>query len=202
MTRLTYMKSLVGKLIILGLLVVTGIVFYPQVKPLVNHALFSHEVHQAKPVAPPQGVTNLAKVEDLIIDLTNQARLVRGLAPLARDDELGNVARAFSNDMLVRRFFDHTTPEGLPFEKRLANQYRHWVHDMGENIWSGSGYDPMETEELAQEIVNDWLNSPGHRENLLDPDFTHLGVGVSARHDRIRATQEFVGRFKLWPLSI
>jgi uncharacterized protein YkwD len=202
MTRLTYMKSLVGKLIIVGLLVATGIVFYPQVKPLVNHALFSHEVHQTKPVAPPPGVKYLAKVEDLIFDLTNQARLARGLAPLARDDELGNVARAFSNDMLVRRFFDHTTPEGLPFEKRLANQYRHWVYDMGENIWSGSGYDPRKAQELAQEIVSDWLNSPGHRENLLDPDFTHLGVGVSARHDRIRATQEFVGRFRLWPLSI
>jgi uncharacterized protein YkwD len=202
MTRLTYMKSLVGKLIIVGLLVATGIVFYPQVKPLVNHALFSHEVHQTKPVAPPPGVKYLAKVEDLIFDLTNQARLARGLAPLARDDELGNVARAFSNDMLVRRFFDHTTPEGLPFEKRLANQYRHWVYDMGENIWSGSGYDPRKAQELAQEIVSDWLNSPGHRENLLDPDFTHLGVGVSARHDRIRATQVFVGRFRLWPLSI
>jgi uncharacterized protein YkwD len=202
MTRLTYMKSLVGKLIIAGLLVAMVVTFYPQVKPLVNHALSSRGVQLAKPVAPPPGVKYLAKVEDLIFDLTNQARLARGLAPLARDDELGNVARAFSNDMLVRRFFDHTTPEGLPFEKRLANQYRHWVHDMGENIWSGSGYAPRETQELAQEIVNDWLNSPGHRENLLDPDFTHLGVGVSARHDRIRATQEFVGRFKLWPLSI
>jgi uncharacterized protein YkwD len=191
------MKSLVGKFIIVGLLVATALVFFPQIKPLANQVLLPHKVHQAKLVAPPQGVKYLAKVEDLIFDLTNQARLARGLAPLARDDELGNVARAFSNDMLVRRYFDHTTPEGLAFEKRLANQYRHWVYDMGENIWSGSGYDPRETQELAQEIVNDWLNSPGHRENLLDPDFTHLGVGVSARHDRIRATQEFVGRFKL-----
>jgi uncharacterized protein YkwD len=196
------MKSLVGKLIIVGLLVATGIVFYPQVKPLVEQALFVHEVHQAKPVAPPQGVRYLAKVEDLIFELTNQARLAKGLAPLARDVELGHAARDFSNDMLVRRYFDHTTPDGLPFEQRLANQYRHWVYGMGENIWSGSGYDPRKTQELAKEIVNDWLNSPGHRENLLDPHFTHLGVGVSARHQTIRATQEFVGRFRLWPLSI
>ena len=178
------------------------VAFYPRVKPLVDQALFPHQVHQVKPVAPPPGVTYLAKVEDLIFEMTNQARVAKGLAPLARDNELRNAARAFSNDMLVRRFFDHDTPDGLPFEKRLADQYRHWVSDMGENIWSGSGYDPGKTQELAKEIVNDWLNSPEHRENLLDPGFTHLGVGVSARHHTILATQEFVGRFRFWPLSI
>jgi uncharacterized protein YkwD len=196
------MKSLIGKLIIVGLLAATGIVFYPQVKPLVKHALFSHEVHQTKPVAPPPGITYLAKVEDLVFEMTNQARVAKGLAPLARDDELGNAARSFSNDMLVHGFFDHDTPDGLPFEQRLPNQYRHWVYDMGENIWSGSGYNISNTQEIAKDIINDWLNSPGHRENMLDPSFTHLGVGVSARHHTIRATQEFVGRFRLWPFSI
>ena len=42
------------------------------------------------------------------------------------------------------------------------------------------------------------MSSPGHRENMLDPDFTHLGVGVSARNGTIRATQEFVGRSKVF----
>jgi uncharacterized protein YkwD len=196
------MKSRVGKLLIAGLLVALVVTFYPRVKPLVEQAVFSHEVHQAKPVAPPPGITYLAKVEDLVFEMTNQARIAKGLAPLARDAELGNAARAFSNDMLVRRFFDHDTPDGLPFEKRLAKQYRHWVADMGENIWSGSGYDVSKTQEIAQDIINDWMKSPGHRENMLDPDFTHLGVGVSARHHTIRATQEFVRRFKVWPFSI
>ncbi len=195
------MKSQAGKLLIAALLLATAITFYPRVKPLVEKAVFSHEVHQAQPVAPPKGITYLAKVEDLIFELTNQARLAKGLAPLARDDELSNAARSFSNDMLVHRFFDHDTPDGLPFEKRLANQYRHWVYNMGENIWSGSGYDIRKTQEIAKDIISDWMNSPGHRENLLDPGFTHLGVGVSARHHTIRATQEFVGRFRLWPLS-
>jgi uncharacterized protein YkwD len=196
------MKSRAAKLIAIGLLVGAAITFYPRVKPLVQEALFSHQVHQVKLLAPPPGIKYLAKVEDLIFEMTNQARVAKGLAPLTRDEELGKVARAFSNDMLVRRYFDHDTPEGLSFEKRLANQYRHWVSDMGENIWSGSGYDPGKTRELAKEIVNDWMKSPGHRENLLDPDFTHLGVGVSARHQTIRATQEFVGRFRLWPSSL
>jgi uncharacterized protein YkwD len=196
------MKSRLGKFIITALLVVTAVTLYPRLKPLLDQVFFSRQVHQAKPVAPPPGVTYLAKVEDLVFKMTNQARAARGLAPLTRDAELDNAARSFSNNMLVRNFFDHDTPGGPTFEKRLANQYRHWVSDMGENIWSGSGYNPGNTQEIAKDIISDWLKSPGHRENILDPSFTHLGVGVSAQHHTIRATQEFVGRFKLWPLNI
>jgi uncharacterized protein YkwD len=196
------MKSRLGKFIIAALLLAAAITFYPRVKPLVEQALFSRQVHQVKPVAPPPGITYLAKVEDLVFEMTNQVRRAKGLAPLTRDAELTNAARSFSNDMLVHHFFDHDTPGGLTFEKRLARQYHHWVSSMGENIWSGSGYDPGKTQEVAKDIINDWLNSPGHRENILDPDFTHLGVGVSARHQTIRATQEFVCRFKHWPLNI
>ena len=196
------MKSRVSKLLILALLVAAGITFYPRVKPLVEQAFFSQQLHQVKQVAPPPGITYLAQVEDLVFKMTNQVGVAKGLAPLARDAELVNAARSFSNDMLVRRFFDHDTPDGLTFEKRLAGQYRHWVSSLGENIWSGSGYHPGRTQEIAQDIVSDLMNSPGHRENILDPNYTHLGVGVSAKHHTIRATQEFVGRFKPWPLNI
>jgi uncharacterized protein YkwD len=196
------MKSRAGKLLIATLLVATVITLYPRIKPLVNQALFFRQVNQVKPVAPPPGITYLAKVEGLVFEMTNQARAARGLAPLVRDAELDNAARSFSNDMLVHRFFDHDTPGGPTFEKRLAGQYHHWVSDMGENIWSGSGYDPRKTQEIAKDIMNDLMNSPGHRENILDRSFTHLGVGVSAKHHTVRATQEFVGRFKLWPLNI
>ena len=55
-------------------------------------------------------------------------------------------------------------------------------------------------QQVAKEIVDDWMSSPGHRENILDPRFTHLGVGVSARNHTIRATQEFVGRSKSFSL--
>jgi uncharacterized protein YkwD len=196
------MKSRVGKLLILALLLAAAITFYPRVKPLVEQTFFARQVRQVKPVAPPPGITYLARVEDLVFEMTNQARAARGLAPLARDAELDNAARSFSNDMLVHHFFEHDTPGGPTFEKRLANQYRHWVSSMGENIWSGSGYNPRKTQEIARDIMSDLMKSPGHRENILDPNYTHLGVGVSATHHTIRATQEFVGRIKLWPLNI
>jgi uncharacterized protein YkwD len=193
------MKSLLKKLFILALLLAAAITFYPRIKPWVDQTLFSQQVREIKPVAPPPGITYLARVEDLVFEMTNQARRAQGLAPLAKDAELVNAARSFSNDMLVHGFFDHDTPDGLTFEKRLASQYPHWVYSMGENIWSGSGYNIRNTEEIAQDIVSDLMKSPGHRENILDPGYTHLGVGVSAKHRSIRATQEFVGKFKLWP---
>ena len=133
-------------------------------------------------------------MEDLVFELTNQARQAKGVAPLIRDEELRQVARAFSNDMLVRRFFDHTTPDGVDFAARITDQYPHRVFLVGENIWYASGYSPANPQRLAQEIMADWMGSPGHRENLLSPRFTHLGVGVSARQHTIKATQEFVGK--------
>jgi uncharacterized protein YkwD len=150
---------------------------------------------------PPPGVQQLPKVEDLVFELTNQARQAKGLPPFLKDAELTQVARAFSDDMLVRRFFDHTTPDGVSFDERLADRYRHRVRLMGENIWFASGYNPGKIRQLAKEIVDDWMTSPGHRDNILEPRFTHLGVGVSARNGTIRATQEFVGKSQLFSLG-
>ncbi len=190
------MKSVVVKLMILGLLGAGLVSFSPQVMPVVTRVFAPPVVNQPKSVSPPPGVKYLQKVEDLVIELTNRARRAKGLPPLIKDDELTNVARAYSDDMLVRRFFDHTTPDGVTFDARISDHYPHRVRYMGENIWYASGYNPGNAQRLAKEIVDDWMSSPGHRDNLLDPDFTHLGVGVSARHHTIRATQEFVGKSK------
>ena len=62
----------------------------------------------------------MEKVEDLVLEMTNRARRAKGVAPLSKDDELRNVARAYSDDMLVRRFFDHTTPDGVSFDERIV----------------------------------------------------------------------------------
>ena len=59
----------------------------------------------------------MPKVEDLVFEMTNQARRAKGLPPFIQDAELTQVARAFSDDMLVRRFFDHTTPDGVSFDR-------------------------------------------------------------------------------------
>jgi len=190
------MKALVVKLLTAGFLAAVLLTFSSQVLPVVHQEFAPPEVQLPKAVLPPPGVKHLEKVEDLVFEMTNQARRAKGLEPLIKDDELRIVARAYSDDMLVRRYFDHITPEGLSFEKRISKLYRHRIRVIGENIWDAVGYNPGEIHQLAQEIMDSWLTSPTHRENLLDPDFTHLGVGVSARRQTIRATQEFVGKPK------
>jgi uncharacterized protein YkwD len=195
------MKSMLMKLMRTGLVVaVLGAVALLAI-PRLNQAFTPPVVQRPEAVLPPPGVKHLPKVEDLVFEMTNQARRARGLPPFIQDAELTQVARAFSDDMLVRRFFDHTTPDGVSFDARLADRYHHRVRLMGENIWYASGYNIGKIQQVAKEIVDDWMSSPGHRENILDPRFTHLGVGISVRNHTIRATQEFVGRSKFFSLG-
>lgn len=194
------MKSMVVKLMRMGLVVAVLFAVSLLAIPRLNQAFTPPVVQKAATVLPPPGVRHVPKLEDLVFELTNQARQAKGLPPLIKDADLTQVARAFSDDMMVRRFFDHTTPDGVTFDERLADRYPHRVRIMGENIWYASGYNVAKIRKVAQEIVDDWMSSPGHRENILDPRFTHLGVGVSARNHTIRATQEFVGRSKLFSL--
>ena len=195
------MKSIVVKLMRTGFLVTVLVAVSLLAIPRLNQAFTPPVVQKPEAVLPPPGVKHLPKVEDLVFEMTNQARRAKGLPPFIKDAELTQVARAFSDDMLVRRFFDHTTPDGVSFDERISDRYRHRVRLMGENIWYASGYNLGKIQQVAKEIVDDWMSSPGHRENILDPKFTHLGVGVSARHHTIRATQEFVGRSKRFSLG-
>ena len=195
------MKSMVVKLMRTGLLVAVLLAVSLLAIPRLNQAFPPPVVQRPEAVLPPPGVKHLPKVEDLVFEMTNQARRAKGLPPFIQDAELTQVARAFSDDMLVRRFFDHTTPDGVSFDERIADRYRHRVRLMGENIWYASGYNVAKIQQVAKEIVDDWMSSPGHRENILDPRFTHLGVGVSTRNHTIRATQEFVSRSKRFSLG-
>jgi uncharacterized protein YkwD len=190
------MKSTLTKLISAGLLAGMVLILSPAVMPLVNQILPPVVAAKPKPIVSRPGVKHLAQVEDLVFEMTNQARRARGLAPFLQDAELRSLAQAYSDDMLVRRFFDHTDPDGRSFDERIADHCPHWVYVMGENLWTSMGYPPGAAKKLAKEIVTDWLNSPDHRDNILSPDFTHLGVGISARHHTILATQEFVGKPK------
>ena len=141
--------------------------------------------------APRSTVVNLFEVEEAVFAMTNDIRRQNGLAVLLQDEMCRNAARGHSADMLIRNYFSHTDPWGRSLKERLpANlSTRQW----GENIWTGSGYDPRQVHYLAQMIMVGWMNSPGHRENILAPDYTHLGVGVMAKNQEIKATQVFIG---------
>lgn len=124
---------------------------------------------------------NESTYEQQVVDLTNQEREKHGLAPLSVDTKLGEVARAKSKDMAEKDYFDHTSPTyGSPFD--MMDQYGVSYQIAGENIARGQ-FTP-------EEVVEAWMNSEGHRENILNPDFTHIGVGF-VKED-ILWTQQFI----------
>ena len=113
-------------------------------------------------------IDNVKNVEEEVLTLVNQKRSKIGLKPLQMDWELARVARMKSQDMAQKNYFSHTSPTyGSPFDmmKHFGINFR----TAGENIASG--------QQTPKEVMESWMNSQGHRENILKPDYTHLGVG-------------------------
>jgi uncharacterized protein YkwD len=135
---------------------------------------------------------NLARVEAAVFEKTNDIRRRNGLPVLLQDGICRDVARGHSADMLNRNYFSHTDPEGRTLKERLPANLA--IRQWGENIWTGSGYDPRQVQHLAQMIMVAWMNSPGHRENILSPVYTHMGVGVMAKNQEIKVTLVFIGK--------
>jgi uncharacterized protein YkwD len=152
---------------------------------------------QLRVIPNPRGKVRplyLKEVERRIYQFTNEARRQYHLSPLDKDDTLVATARDHSNDMLTRNFFNHVNPDGKAPQDRIAPAYSRTLARTGENIWSGHGYDYTDSKLMARVILDSWMTSPGHRANLLNPNYTHLGVGVSVLGKEIRATQNFVER--------
>lgn len=103
-----------------------------------------------------------------VIALTNAERAGAGLPPLSPDPLLTNAAQAHSADMVARAFYAHTSPDGgEPWHRAAAAGSTR--RSIGENIACG--------QRSAAEVVRGWMNSPGHRANILKPGFTHIGIG-------------------------
>ena len=114
------------------------------------------------------------RIRDLILCLHNEERAEEGLAALEYEARLETAAQGHAEDMVERRFFSHDTPEGLRPEDRALNAgYPSKHYSSGENLAWGTGL-----EASPVEIVDGWMHSPGHRENILRGAFTQMGVGV------------------------
>ncbi|AXG82090.1 CAP domain-containing protein [Streptomyces paludis] len=120
--------------------------------------------------AVPFTADGLARTTAEVLALTNAERTAAGLRPLAADARLATAAQDFSADMAARAFYAHTSPEGLqPWDRAARAGAGH--RGIGENIACG--------QRTAREVVRGWMDSPGHRANILKPGFTHLGVGYA-----------------------
>jgi uncharacterized protein YkwD len=140
-------------------------------------------------VRPAVRVSYSHELERAVFQFTNEVRKRNNLPPLTWDNSLRDVARAHSADMLVRNYFAHETPEGRSPHERIRAASRFPLSMTGENIWMGKGYQAKDIRSIARAIVDSWMSSPGHRKNLLHPDFTDIGVGVARTDNDIRVTQ-------------
>lgn len=130
----------------------------------------------------PQVDSSVSAFETEVIRLVNEIRVQNGLKPLTANWELSRVARYKSQDMVDNRYFSHTSPTyGTPFQmiKAFGLSYR----TAGENIAYG--------QRTPQAVVNAWMNSSGHRANILNSSYTQIGVGYVANGHYW--TQMFIG---------
>jgi uncharacterized protein YkwD len=149
------------------------------------------------------------KLESKIFTLINAERLKYGLKPFKSNRQLSSIAKEHSIDMAERNYTSHITPEGVDpsgravkagfnIIKKKPNGYRKGV---GENIyecWQQKEGNGIITPYLgninvtAKKAVESWMNSPGHRANILNPDYTVVGTGVGISKDKkVKITQVF-----------
>lgn len=116
------------------------------------------------------GGASTADLRASVIELTNTARAVKGCDPLKDKAQLTRAAQAHAADMAATRYFSHTSKNGRSWDDRILAAG--WKSPGGENI--AFGFDD------ATRVVKAWMDSPGHRRNILDCTFTSIGVGYSA----------------------
>ena len=134
-------------------------------------------------------VPNIAEVKALekqVVTIVNQERAKNGLAPLKENWQLSRVARYKSEDMRDKNYFSHTSPTyGSPFDmmKNFGIKYM----AAGENIAMG--------QQTPTAVMTAWMNSAGHKANILNSNFTEIGVGVAKdKNGTIYWTQQFIGK--------
>jgi len=122
--------------------------------------------------------------ENEVIRLVNVERAKKGLPALKANWQLSRVARYKSEDMANKGYFSHTSPTyGSPF--KMMEDFGIKFTAAGENIAMG--------QQTARDVMNAWMNSPGHRNNILSPSFTEIGVGLAkGPNGRLYWTQMFI----------
>ena len=153
-----------------------------EIKSANPHITNPELIYPGQVINIPSVNSDVREFETEVVRLVNEIRAKNGLKALTEDWELSRVARYKSQDMKDNRYFSHNSPVyGSPFDmiKNFGISYR----TAGENIAKGQS--------TPQAVVNAWMNSSGHRANILNSSYTRIGVGyvASGRY----WTQMFVG---------
>lgn len=123
--------------------------------------------------APPPSTKAAARVAssttEQVISLVNDERSQAGCKPLSEESHLTKAAQDYSDDMSARNFFAHTNPEGVTFDQRIKSAG--YSKPGAENIAKG--------QTSASQVMTAWMNSEGHRANILNCSLTKIGVGFT-----------------------
>jgi uncharacterized YkwD family protein len=114
-----------------------------------------------------KNTTDKTDFEQQVLDLVNQERAKTGLSSLSRNEELSNVAMVKAQDMYNHSYFDHNSPtHGSPFD--MMKEFGITYNTAGENIAKG--------QTTPTQVMKEWMNSPGHKANILNNSYTHIGI--------------------------
>ena len=162
---------------------ISGVRFMDK-ETLVHHRpyelTYRGELHESPEPTEEEWRQIEAGSEAQVLDLTNIIRVRAGLSVLEPDEEASDVAFLHSEDMMENDYFSHESIDGSTLADRLKE---------GEVSYSTAGENIAANYTDSVAAVEGWLNSKGHRENMLNEDFTHLGVGVYHKY----YTQNFIG---------
>jgi uncharacterized protein YkwD len=160
--------------------------------------------------SPP--AVDIPTLEKKIHELINQQRRSNGLSALSYDSSLGSIARKHSADMAQNNFFAHVNPQGLdPTDRGTRDGYScyknygsFYTTGIAENIMQNNLYGSVtyyngipryawnSQEEIAQSTVSGWMDSPGHRQNILTSTYDREGIGIAiASDDKVYITEDF-----------
>jgi uncharacterized YkwD family protein/spore coat assembly protein SafA len=140
-----------------------------------------HWIYPEQTIKVPRILETTKNMEEQVRYLVNVARQKAGLKPLYMDWQLQRCARIKSEDMKSHNYFSHQSPTyGSPFD--MMKKFGVTYSTAGENIARG--------QRLPKDVMDSWMNSHGHRANIMNPAFTHIGVGYYSG----TWTQMFIGK--------
>jgi len=171
----------------------------------------SSQTARYNPAGMQQPDIVIARLEKKIHGLINAERKKKGLSALQWNVSLNRIARRYSQEMSERNFFSHTDPEGKGFKDRYEEEgfaCRLRVGNItclgAENIAQDNLYHSVlylsgvpsynwnTEDQIAASVVKSWMNSKGHRENILTPYLRHQGIGIAVSDDgKVYVTENF-----------
>jgi len=138
--------------------------------------------------APADPTALIQALEWQVLEASNRERASVGLPPLTGDPALNASAARYSRKMRDFQFFDHVAPDGETLDQRLPEAEKWRFQGLAENLWSGQGALDWRSETVSTTAAQNWVESPGHRENLFNPEYSVAGVGSAMRGDQLYIT--------------